>query len=339
MRSTAFSPPGGTDPVSNGWKKTFQPLEKRASLFPMSGKYNYLFGPVPSRRLGRSLGIDVTPLKTCSTNCIFCQCGCTTCLSSTREEFVPFEAVCAEVEKWLSEDGAADFITFAGSGEPTLYSRLGELIDFIKSKTKIPLMVLSNGTLLHQAKVRDELLRADVVKISLSAWDEDSFQRINRPASGVRFDMLRAGERAFRKAFAGQLWLEVFLMEGVNADPGQVEQIAVIAKEIRPDKIHLNTAVRPPAEAEAQPVEKEKLEAFCDLFSPRAEIIASFEAAAPTRLSDAELVGLIKRHPATALELAAIVGGEIGAIKASLAPFLASGELQTEDRNGETYYK
>ena len=303
----------------------------------MASSYHYLFGPVPSRRLGRSLGIDVTPFKTCSFDCVFCQCGCTTRLITERAEFVPLEEVCAEIEHWLKEDGQADVITFAGSGEPTLYSRLGELIGFIKTRTKIPVIVLSNGTLLHRITVRDELLLADVVKVSLSAWDDASFKKINRPARGISFDQLLAGQRDFRNIFRGELWMEVFLMEGINADPEQVLKIAAAAAGIRPDKIHLNTAVRPPAEAEALPVAKEKLEAFCKFFTPCAEVIASFSAStgSSAELSVEKLIDLIRRHPATAAQLAENFGADLAAV----LPLLDDSRLQTEVRNGETYYK
>ena len=308
----------------------------------MNSKYKYLFGPVPSRRLGRSLGIDVTPFKTCSFNCIFCQCGCTTRHVAERAEFVPFGDVCAELELWLAEDGQADYVTFAGSGEPTLYARLGDLIDFIKARTDIPVMVLSNGTLFHRLDVCDEATKADVVKISLSVWDEESFQQINRPAPGLSFKTLRAGERNFRRRFSGQLWLEVFLMEGINAEQDQVEQIAAIAAEIAPDKIHLNTAVRPPAEKEVTPVAEEKLRALCGLFAPCAEVIASFEAAPATTgdgLDADSLVSLIHRHPSTAEQLAAISGAGVDAIRAALAPLIKEGQLQIEERDGSVYYK
>jgi len=308
----------------------------------MSAKYKYLFGPVPSRRLGRSLGIDVTPFKRCSFDCVFCQLGCTTHLTTDRDEFVPFDAVCAEIENWLAEDGAADYITFAGSGDPTLYSRLGELIDFIKARTDIPVIVLSNGTLLHQPDVREETARADIVKVSLSAWDDESFQTINRPAPGLTFEMLLAGERNFRSVFSGQLWLEVFLMEGVNAEPKQVQQIAEVVAKIHPDKIHLNTAVRPPAETMAKPVAVETLEALCGFFIPRAEVIASFDAApaaATGELSADELVCLIHRHPSTAAQLADLSGADVTAIQAALAPLVEGGNLQTEARDGDVYYK
>lgn len=302
----------------------------------MASSYQYLFGPVPSRRLGRSLGIDVTPFKTCSFDCVFCQCGCTTKLNDQRAEFVPVEEVCTEIMAWLKEDGQADVITFAGSGEPTLYSRLGELIDFIKAHTSIPVMVLSNGTLLHQIAVRDELRRADRVKVSLSAWDEASFQKINRPAPGLSFSQLLAGEREFRKDFSGELWMEVFLMEGINAEKAQVEKIASFIEEIRPDRIHLNTAVRPPAEAGIQPVSKEKLDALCALFRPRAEVIASFAASGTGGPLQAEsVVALLRRHPATAAQLAQ----NFGVDPAVILPLLKDSRLTTETIGGETYYK
>jgi wyosine [tRNA(Phe)-imidazoG37] synthetase (radical SAM superfamily) len=302
----------------------------------MKVNYKYLFGPVPSRRLGRSLGIDVTPLKTCSFDCVFCQCGCTTTLVTERAEFVAFEEVCAEIERWLKEDGAADCITFAGSGEPTLYSRLGDLIDFIKARTKIPVIVLSNGTLLHRIAVRDELLQADIVKVSLSAWDEASFKKINRPVPGLSFEQVLAGQREFRSEFRGELWMEVFLMEGINAAPEQVKKIAEAAAGIRPDKIHLNTAVRPPAEAEVSPVSKERLETLCGLFSPCAEVVASFSSEAGGGAPDIEkLMNLLRRHPATADQLAQ----SLGADPAAIFPLLGDPRLQTEVRGGETYYK
>jgi wyosine [tRNA(Phe)-imidazoG37] synthetase (radical SAM superfamily) len=233
----------------------------------------------------------------------------------------------------------ADVITFAGSGEPTLYSRLGGLIAFIKEKTAIPVIVLSNGTLLHRADVREELLAADVVKVSLSAWDEDSFRQINRPAPGVSFGQLVGGEKALRQEFDGELWLEVFLMEGINAAPEQVQRISAIAETICPDRIHLNTAVRPAADASVRAVSAETLASFCEFFTPRAEVIASFSAPNPGKpVSSGELAELIRRHPATAEQLAALAGVSAGEIVAALAPLAADGTLRTEERGGELYY-
>lgn len=307
----------------------------------MSTNYKYLFGPVPSRRLGRSLGIDLTPLKTCSFDCVFCQCGHTKTLTTTRDEYVPFDDVCSEIDRWLAEDGEADVITFAGSGEPTLYSRLGELISYIKEKTDTPVMLLSNGTLLCDRDVRKEAARADIVKVSLSAWDQTSFETTNRPAPGVTLKSTLTGESDFRREFKGQLWLEVFLMEGFNADREQVDKIAKAAASIHADKIHLNTAVRPPADAAVRPVAHEKLDSFRDLFTPRAEVIASFKAAPSNTdaVNAGQLLGLIRRHPATASQMADMFGTKPAQITALLAPLLSSGELKTEARNNEIYYK
>ncbi|MBM4152479.1 MAG: radical SAM protein [Kiritimatiellaceae bacterium] len=303
----------------------------------MNSSYNYLFGPVPSRRLGRSLGIDVTPFKTCSFDCVFCQCGCTTRLCIDRAEFMPLEDICGELERWLRDDGAADCITFAGSGEPTLYSRLGELIQWIKQHTTIPVIILSNGTLLNRPDVRRDVKLADRVKISLSAWDDVSYQQINRPANGLTFEQLLEGEQAFREEFRGELWVEVFLMEGLNSEPEQVKKIAAAVSRLRPDKVHLNTAVRPPAEATVRPVTQEKLASFCDLFVPRAEIIASFTASSGmvAELSLEKVIELLRRHPATAAQLAASFGVEIDRI----TPLLTDSRLHCELRGEELYYK
>ncbi len=306
----------------------------------MNPEFHYLFGPVPSRRLGRSLGVDVTPGKTCSFDCRFCQCGPTRNLTTDREEFAPIEDVCDELSRWLAGGGSADVITFAGSGEPTLYSRLGELIGWIKAQTGLPVVVLSNGTLFHRQLVRDDLQKADIVKTSLSAWDEPSFQTVNRPAPGVSFHQLLAGARDFRAVYSGQFWLEVFVINGVNSDPDTLRKIAAIAETIGPDTIHLNTAVRPPADKSILPVSETQLAACCDLFTPKAEIIASFGAEGHTGRNDpAELAGLIRRHPATAEQLAALAGVHAEEIIATLAPLVADGTLQTEENDGEMYYR
>ena len=275
---------------------------------------------------------------------MFCQCGATTALTAERREFFPLADVCAEIDRWLDEGERADVITFAGSGEPTLYSRLGELIAYIKSKTNIPVVLLSNGTLLYRADVRAESARADVVKISLSAWDEVSFRRINAPAAEISFAQFMVGAQAFRREFTGELRLEVFLMDGVNAAPAQVEQIAAAAAKLCPNRIQLNTAVRPVADAAARAVDENTLKQFCELFTPRAEVIASFNspvsAEQKIRLeaSSTILLELIRRHPSTAAQLASITGASADGIEETLAPLVTAGELFITNRNGETYY-
>ncbi len=294
---------------------------------------------------------------------MFCQCGTTTKLTAERAEFFPLADICAEISDWLKHDGIADVITFAGSGEPTLYSRLGELIAFIKEKTTIPVILLSNGTLLHRADVRAETALADIVKISLSAWDEESFRRVNGPAPEISFDQFMAGAKQFRREFSGELRLEVFLMDGVNSAPEQVKKIAATAEEIMPDKIQLNTAVRPVADPAARAVDEKTLESFCELFTPHAEIIAAFGRADVTppsgigrdgsplpsakncgaqgteRPALSELIELIRRHPSTAAQLALITGAPANEIKIALQPLVASGELTAEQISGEVFYR
>jgi wyosine [tRNA(Phe)-imidazoG37] synthetase (radical SAM superfamily) len=182
----------------------------------MQEKYHYLFGPVPSRRFGRSLGIDLTPYKTCSLDCVFCQLGRTTDNTVIREEYVPVDAVLAELDEWLKTDGKTDYITLSGSGEPTLHSRFGEVLDFIRAHSAIPSVLLTNGTMLCLPEVRSAASRANAVKVSLSAWNQASYECVNRPHPQLRFDQLIEGQKALRSQFKGELWMEVFMTERKN---------------------------------------------------------------------------------------------------------------------------
>ena len=220
---------------------------------------HHVFGPVPSRRLGRSLGVDLVPLKTCSYDCIYCQLGRTTCHTVERKEWVPLDAVLDELKLKLAS--RPDYITLSGSGEPTLYSRLGELIDHIQAMTEVPVAVLTNGSLLWQKPVRDELALADLVMPSLDAPDRVRFEFINRPHPEITFERLLEGLEALRREFSGKYWLELMLLAGYTALPESVRELAKLARRIQPDKVQLNTAVRPPAEHYAMAVTPERLEA------------------------------------------------------------------------------
>ncbi len=270
---------------------------------------SHVFGPVPSRRLGRSLGVDVVPYKTCTYNCIYCQVGLTTNRTVERREWVPLEAVLSEIGEKLARK--PDHITIAGSGEPTLYSRLGELIAGIKALTEIPVAVLTNGSLLWMEAVRADLMRADVVSPSLDAGDAATFAEINRAHPSVTFEQMVDGLVRFRSEYKGQLWLEVFLVENVNATDVQVAAMAEVARRVRPDRIQLNTVVRPPAEIFALKVSREKMERFAGLFTPRAEIIADYDHAR----GDAEFAGhtddvleMLRRRPCTVEDVVAGLG-------------------------------
>ena len=182
----------------------------------MSEEQKYLYGPVPSRRLGLSLGVDIVPFKVCTLDCIYCQLGRTSEKTMERKDYVDVEAVLAELRAKLVEGLEADFITISGSGEPTLNAGLGQLIEGIKKITNIPVAVLTNGTLLTNQSVRADCARADVVMPSLDAGDDQTFRKVNRPHKDISIENLIAGLCAFRNEFAGQMWLEVFFCRRVK---------------------------------------------------------------------------------------------------------------------------
>ncbi len=306
----------------------------------MSKTYEYLFGPVPSRRLGRSLGVDLIPFKTCTMNCRFCQLGDSACALSERAEYVPMTEVLAELVRWNECDGQADHITLAGSGEPTLHTGFGEVLRWIKDNTSIASVLLSNGSLFHLPEVRAAAAMADKVKVTLSAWDEASFQQIHRPAQGVTFEQLIEGERAFRQEFEGELALEVFIVEGMNSDFADVRRIAALAETIHPDRIDLNTAVRPPADSGAQAVSEEQLAKLSEILGPKAEVTASFkkQTSPALEVTPEALLGLIQRHPATATQLAQDYNAPLGSIAQTLETLVAEGVLCAEKRDSDTYY-
>lgn len=306
----------------------------------MSNTYQYLFGPVPSRRLGRSLGVDLIPFKTCTMDCIYCQLGETPCAVSERGDYVPMEDVLAELEAWKQVDGQADHITLAGSGEPTLHNRFGDVFRWVKAHSDIQSVLLTNGSLLYLPEVRAEAALADKVKVTLSAWDEASFQQIHRPAQGVTFDQLVKGEQAFREAYAGELSVEVFIIEGINSQVSNLKRIAEIVESLRPDRIDLNTAIRPPAVEGIAPVDERQLQALADLFGEKASVTASFrkQGFSSMEISEEALLGMIKRHPATGRQLADEYNLSEELVQKTLSEMMQRGLLISEKRDGETYY-
>lgn len=300
----------------------------------------YLFGPVPSRRFGRSLGVDLTPYKTCSLDCVFCQLGRTTNKTVVRKEYVSTDAVIAELRAWMKTDGRADYITLSGSGEPTLHSGFGEVLNFIRAHSTIPAVLLTNGTLLHLPEVRDAASFANVVKVSLSAWDQASFGWVNRPHTQLEFSRLVEGQKAFRKQFRGELWLEVFLIQGMNAMSSDVSRIADLAGEIGPDRIQLNTVVRPPAEEFAGSLSKERLSSLCGLFRPTAEVISEFstEKALKQQANKGMILSMLQRRPCTTDQIAKGFGIHLNEVSKYLGSLLQTGQIREERRNNTVYY-
>lgn len=302
--------------------------------------YKYLYGPVPSRRLGRSLGIDLFPYKICSLDCIFCQLGHTTKKTLSRKEYVPTDAVLTELKKWLETDAIADYITISGSGEPTLHSKFGVILDFIREHSKIPAVLLTNGTLLHLKEVREAASKANVVKTSLNAWDQISYERVNRPHCDLQFDWLIEGQRTFSEMFKGQLWTEVFLMEGINSRPEDVRKIANISKKIAPDLIHINTAVRPPSEDYVRPLTYEQMKKLAAFFEPTAEIIAEFDAnhKMPLMANQATIFAMLQRRPCTAKQIADAFSVNINEVLKLLISLMQTHRIRAVRRNNSFYY-
>jgi wyosine [tRNA(Phe)-imidazoG37] synthetase (radical SAM superfamily) len=262
---------------------------------------SHVFGPVPSRRLGRSLGVDVVPFKTCTYDCIYCQLGRTTCRTIERKEWVPLEDVVGEVESVeLRLCSQPDYITLSGSGEPTLFSRLGELIDRIKAMTDVPVALLTNGSLLYRPEVREEIRDVDLLVPSLDAGDELRFRHINRPHEAISFDGLLEGLIAARESCRGQYWLEVFLLAGYTAIEAEVSKLARCVERIKPDRVQLNTVTRPPAESFAAGVSAERLAELARLFDPPAEVIADVDHVheqAQFSATREDVLNLLRRRP------------------------------------------
>jgi len=272
--------------------------------------FRHVYGPVPSRRLGRSLGVDLTPCKTCSYDCSYCQLGRTTNKTVERKEYVPIADVLAELEKTLAGGLAPDYISLAGSGEPTLHSGIGDLIRGIKRRTKIPVAVLTNGSLLWRDEVREALMAADLVIPSLDAGGAALFQYVNRPHPEISFERMVEGTASFAASFPGEVRLEVFLLDGVTGIPSEVEKIAALARRIHPSRIELNTVCRPPGEDYAFPLDLDRMRALSELFEGPVDIIGGSrtdDSPASTFFGarDEDILALLRRRPCTCEDVAA----------------------------------
>ena len=299
----------------------------------------HVYGPVPSRRLGQSLGIDLVPFKTCSFDCIYCQLGKTTHKTLRRKDYVPVDEILGELEHALEKSPRPDFITLAGSGEPTLHSGLDRVIEGVRAVTSVPIAILTNGSLLHQKEVQRACSHADVVLPSLDACDESTFSRINRPVPDLTFRMLLDGLKAFRRSFRGWLWLEVFLVRSLNDSETCVKEIAREVSLIGPDRVYLNTAVRPTAEEYARAVPPEDLERFASFFQPGAE----YAYQAPHKSGKAlvrpgQLVGTLRRRPLTLPDIAGIMKTSPALITKHLDELVERGELRILRQGSKIYY-
>ncbi len=302
----------------------------------------HVFGPVPSRRLGCSLGVDVVPHKTCTYDCIYCQLGTTTNRTIERGAYVSIGAVLCEIESKLASTAPPDYITLSGSGEPTLQSGLGTLIAGIKRITDRPVAVLTNGSLLGCEDVQAELLDADLVIPSLDAGDAMMFQRVNRPHPQLQFARVVEGLIRFRRRFPGQLWLEVFLLAGLTTAQDQMVKIKALVDGVAPDRIQLNTVVRPPGDPLARPASVEELSHAAHLLGERAEVISERPASDTTGTAAPradEIVALVRRRPCTLDDLASGLGAHRLQVAKRVAELLRAQVIVMRQHGRQFYYR
>jgi len=307
---------------------------------PESKSTRHVFGPVPSRRLGRSLGVDLVPLKTCSFDCIYCQLGRTTCKTIEIREYVPLDEVIQNVREKLST--SPDYITLSGSGEPMLYSRLGEIIEAIKNMTSIPVAILTNGSLLWMPQMRRAIMGADLVVPSLDAGNEKQFQYINRPHENISFDRFVEGLISFRNEYSGSYWLEVFFLEGLNSTEFEANDIMEITKRIEPDLIQLNTVARPPTEDYAKGVSREDMLRLAALFGDKAEVIADFSHVHDQPLFKAasrDVAEMIARRPCSINDIAEGLGIHVNEAIKHVEELIRRGEISAVNTEKGIYYR
>ena len=300
----------------------------------------HVFGPVPSRRLGLSLGVDLVPPKTCSYDCLYCQVGKTTCLSVEPQAFVPLEAVMKELKQSL-ERMTPDVVTFSGSGEPTLHSGIGEAIAFVKAWSDLRVAVLTNGSLLWREEVRRRVLAADVIMPTLCTANEATYRRIHRPHPDLMLSRVIQGLKTLRKAYKGELDVEVVLLAGLNDSPEELDGLKKALTDINPDRIQLNTVVRPPADARAICLDRGKMEEVKTFFGEKAEIIAF---TAPKQRDQhyeslsATVMEMAKRRPVRAVDVGHALGLCAEEVESLIKGLVVKGHLRSQVHQGEIYY-
>jgi len=305
---------------------------------------DHVFGPVPSRRLGRSLGVDPVPLKTCNWNCVYCQLGRTRPVTGERKEWIPEADILAQIGAALDATGPdeIDWITFAGSGEPTLHSGLGRLVGGVKAMTDIPVAVLTNGALLYLPEVRRDLRAADAVMPSMAAGTDELFCRIHRPHGAAGFDRFLEGLREFRAGYDGQLQVEVMLLEGINDDDVSLRGMAAALAPVRPDGIDLVLPSRPPAETWIQSPGEEGLMRARAILAEVAPVSHPAEGLLDLSGCDdprSAILAIVTRHPMSRDELVRVLGSHRAAeVDGALAQLEEDGRAQVVERHGTRFW-
>ncbi|MGB2688607.1 MAG: radical SAM protein [Desulfobacterales bacterium] len=308
-------------------------------------QYHTLFGPVPSRRLGISLGVDLVPMKTCTLNCIYCECGKTSHLTLERKEYVSFETVKKELTHYLAHHARPNYITFSGSGEPTLNSKIGDVIRFLKDRVPdVPVAVLTNSTLFSQKQVRSDIKNAVVVIPSLDAATEKIFNKINRPSPHLNVDTIVDGLIRFRKEYNGKIWLEVFIVPGMNDTIAELNALKLVIGKIKPDQVHLNTLDRPGSVSTLRAATREELERVLNVFQmENAAIVADPPEQkalfAYRKDTAAAILGTIARRPCTSKDLSEIMGLQVKEVDTYLKSLEADEKIKVVKQKRGLFYQ
>lgn len=302
--------------------------------------FHHVFGPLPTRRLGWSLGIDTVPAKTCNWNCVYCQLGRTHPLTNERKPYIAEQTIIAEVRARLAAlpAGAVDWITFVASGEGTLHRGLGRLIRAVKRLGVCPVAVITNGSLLHLPAVRAELTAADAVLPTLDAGDAGLFRRINRPHRALTFTQHVAGLEAFaRMKRRGRLWIEVMLVAGLNDSDEALQRLAKVVARIGPDEVHVTLPTRCPVEPWVRPPAADRIRRAETILGAQAKV--AMPDSDVTRVNGAEdVVGVVTRHPLRREELARLLPDWSAArITTLLAGLLEAGRIRLVQRGDHTF--
>ncbi|MHA1188657.1 MAG: radical SAM protein [Candidatus Heimdallarchaeota archaeon] len=291
----------------------------------MNKTYKYLYGPVPSRRLGKSLGVSPIPPKTCNYSCVYCQIGRTTHFSNTREDFFPKEDILAEIEHFIRSTNDFDYITFVGEGEPTLCKSLGWLIRSTKKLTKKPVAVITNGALLYDPETRYDLLEADVVLPTLDAASQELFKKINRS----------------KKENSGKIWMEVMLVAGLNDSKESIREIKTVLDKLGCDRVYVNVPIRPPAEQWVHIPENDRIVEICKELN--AHNIAHYESDEGFQINvnediEDQILKITTRHPLRETQIIAMFDLPLQEITQILSKMSKDGMIKRVEHNNQVFW-
>lgn len=318
-------------------------VEKSEIKSTMNPDYKYIFGPVPSRRLGLSLGVDLVPHKTCTLDCVYCECGKTTHLTVKRKEFTPTKQIISELALFLKDSPPLDSITFSGSGEPTLHEGIGEIIDYIKNHhPQYNVALLTNSTLFHQAQTRNDVMGTDIIIASFDAAQINSFNEINRPHPDIALENIIEGLSILKKEFKGQLWLEIFIVPGINDIKPELDRLKSIIDTIGHDGIQINSLDRPGTESWVEPLEKAKIKEIAGFFNKAESVLyrePNTSAAETSGSLIMRILSTVRRRPCTVGDLSDMLGIEPLKVKDEIGRLIKDRKLEEKVMQRGVFYK